>query len=192
MSALMTPSPAAGRSMGEGASSYRKNKMSKFSEGKGAIYFDHSVIFSVASLTARSAAGLVTKQDGSRARGFRFLKTEFYFFLRSLAATETLIIGLGGPGLTVVEIEEAIEADPQSPNDVSAAEHSMRFVTILGMVSGGTSRRVQIDGTVNLRWSYPESESMFVFAYNPDDADLSAASQEVIWLMKHYGVWLND
>lgn len=163
--------------------------MSKFTENKGAIRYDNSVIIAAASLASLDVAGGASKLDDTCRQGFRILKTVGDIFCKSLAVGETLIYGLA-VGLTAAEVEEALESDPQAPDDPPASEQSMRAVFPIGSLHGGD--KIGDHFEFNLRWSVKEGNSLLWWIYNPDNDPLSAASQDVIIFAKHFGVWLND
>ena len=103
--------------------------MSKFSEGKGAIYWDRMAldVYALAVLEAVSIAG---KADGSTSQGFGILNTEYYIHSD---ADVPLVTGTAGPTINATVVEEAIVVDPQSPEDRPSSEQVMRSVFVYGM-----------------------------------------------------------
>lgn len=166
--------------------------MSKFTEGKGAIYSE-TVDITLSTLAAKDVISAATKQDGSRAQGFRFLKSEVFVAANGLAAGEYIMVGLSGPTMDAVEVEEAIEADPQSPDDRSPVEHAMRPYWPLCILGGeANSGGMTIwQGEWKPRWSFTESVALSVWVYNLTTGALTTGCVVNVF-MKHFGVWLND
>lgn len=140
------------------------------------------------SLAALDAAASASKIDGTRERGFRVVKTDYFCYLNSGTATDVVVVGMGGPDLAPAEIEEAIEADPQHADDPVASEHVMRRLWPLEMIKDDTE---PVKGSEKLNWSYPEGTVLNWWVYNPSAAALNASATVTIFA-KHYGVWLND
>ena len=130
--------------------------MSKFSEGKGAIYWDRMAL-NVSGLAALDAVSIAGKADGARTQGFRILKTEYYIHSD---ADVPLLVGTAGPTINAAEVEEAIEGDPQSPEDRPASEHVMRPVFVYGTtgVRGNGQEVIQCEKVI--RWAYSEAGAM--------------------------------
>lgn len=165
--------------------------MSKFSEGGGAVYHERVVLTlgTLASLDALAVTGL---QDGSRSQGFRYLKSEYIIGVAGMTTDDgPVVVGVGGPGLSTAEIEEAIEADPQSSHDAPAGEQAMRPVWKIGAAVGDGMLNNGLPIIVNQRWSYPEDATMAFFAYNSSGAALTTGTV-ITMMIKHYGVWLRD
>ncbi len=166
--------------------------MSKFSEGGGAVLHG-TIVSTVASLAAAGVQSIVTKIDAARERGFRVLKIEGHIAIKNPVEDEFVVFGLAGPNFTAAEVKEALDADPQSPNDTPAQEQVMRPVWPLAMLTGTNGQNSPLEKfTVNPRWSYPEGSFMSFYAFNPDDDALSAGSQQLVGSWKAFGVWLND
>ncbi len=167
--------------------------MSKFSEGGGAILHG-TIVSTIASLAAGGVNSIVTKIDAARNRGFRVLKIEGFVAIKAGVVDEHVVFGLAGPNLTNTEVKEALDADPQDPNDIPANEQAMRPVWPLTMLQGEAAQ-VAVRPTafsLNPRWSYPEETFMSFYVQNPDDSAISAGSQQIIGSWKAFGVWLND
>ncbi len=168
--------------------------MSKFSDGGGAVIHG-TIVSTIASLGALAVVAITTKIDAARERGFRVLKIEGFVTLKGSVNDEYVVFGLAGPSLSTTLIKEALDADPQSPNDTAAHEEAMRPLwplVMLGDDDSGDSHNMPQRFTVNPRWSYPEGTFMSFYAQNPDDDALSGASQQIIGSWKAFGVWLND
>lgn len=159
----------------------------------GHIYYDNAVI-DVGALAAGDVTTVTLKQDGSRSQGFRFMKTEYWIVLENATDFESVMCGLAGPAIDAAEIEEAIEADPDSPHDRSASEQAMRPIWPLEVLmdTAQGDGRVVAKGTINLRWSFPEATAMNFWCYNMDVANPITTGARLRIFCKHYGVWLRD
>ncbi len=161
-------------------------------DGQGQILHD-TVILALGALAAGDTISAITKIDGTRSQGFRILKTEVMISHKGLGGGEgPVVVGLALNN-NAAEIEEALEADPQGPQDVPAAEQTTRPVWPLAMITqtdlGQVNNGMPIDK--NLRWSFSEAQAMSVWGFNVDDSVLTTGGQ-VIFSMKHFGVWLRD
>ncbi len=157
----------------------------------GFVYSDLADI-NVASLSALDAVSAALKQDGSRDQGFRFTRIEWELSLRNAVNDEgPFDVYIGGPGMSAADLELAIEADPQSPNQLAAAEQAMRIYFFLGRVTSLALEANAVSGVLKPMWSYPESDAMLVIAYNAGTVS-SAGSQLINYHAKNYGVWLRD
>lgn len=87
------------------------------------------------------------------------------------------------------DIEEAIEADPQNPQDDEENLQAKRPVWPLHIVGDGDPQAIK--GSFNPRWSCPEGRAAQWWAYNLDTAGLTDGEVLSIFA-KHYGVWLRD
>ncbi len=106
-----------------------------------------------------------------------------------------VLIGIAAPELTVVEIEESIDAVPTSQYDYPAVEHARRPVRVIGMfpsitadenLSQGEYRKRQRLGRV-LR--IPAGKELpQIFAYNRSGGPLTTGGV-VLASLKHYGTW---
>lgn len=161
--------------------------MSKFTEGKGAVYYD-ILNHTVGALAAGDCAVTTMKQDGSRQKGFRVLKSEYNIQVLSMTGNEALVVGVGGPYLSAAQIEEALEADPQQHDHAPDAEQSMRPLWILGILDESSD---PLKGEWKPRWSFPEGAAMNFFVYNPMSGAITTGAT-VVAVFKHFGVWLND
>lgn len=165
--------------------------MSKFSDNKGAVFYDEGIVLNTETIAANDVVGGSSKADDTRKQGFRTLKLEGHAYFKNGAADEFLIFGIA-VGLSAAEVEECLEADPQFPQDAAAQEKVMRPVFPLGAVHGdGASGRL-MSFKHNLRWSVKEGSSFLWWAYNPDSVAHSTAGQRLLIFAKHFGVWLED
>ncbi len=162
------------------------------------VYEVDEAVTELASLAGLDCSSVVIKIDGSRGRGFRITKTEYFVDISGLPA-------LGGPilyglavGLSSAEIEEAIEADPQDPNGVPEHEQVKRPVFPLGVFRRAqNTSESSVDNpidmplrTVNLNWSIPEGVGLQWWFYNLGGATDAGTNGTIF--AKHTGVWLND
>ncbi len=156
--------------------------------------YDESVILNIAALAANDMISVGGKIDATREVGVRVIKSEGWFFGRNLADDEQVIVGIQ-PISSAAEAEAGIEADPQSPFEVTTQglQHSRAWFPI-GVLMGptGTSPWGAFHFKNEIPWSYPEGAAMSYGVYNPDDAALSSVAQELIGFVKHQVVWLRD
>ncbi len=165
--------------------------------GKLTFVYDVQASGALGSLAALDMATVNSKIDGSRERGFRITKTMYDVDIYGYDGTEDGPVAFGlAVGMTAAEIEEAIEADPQSPNDVAAEERVGRAVFPLGVIprSGPSTPSNQHEmrelKTTSINWSVPEGSGLVWWFYNYGGA-LGAGNLASIFA-KHFGVWLND
>ncbi len=160
---------------------------------KLSFVYDESLIVSLASLTANDAVIGTSKIDAAREHGFRIVKTEGWIMLKGGIVNEFAIFGMAPWTMTAAEIEEGIEADPQSMFEVPETEQSSRPTFPMAVIGGAAAQaRQSAHFENNIPWSYPEGSSLQYWFYNPDDNSWSAGSQEAIIFAKHTGVWLRD
>ncbi len=169
--------------------------MSKFSEGGGAI-LSSNMLLALGALAAKDMTIVSDENiDISQEQGFRVLKSLVWISVQGLTSPEgPVLLGAAGPGINAAELEEAIEAKPTAPWDVTASEEAMRVYWPLGLVAAGSNDRPLNDGVAiefKPRWSFPEGSAMNWFAYNLDTAALQTGGI-VHFFAKHFGVWLKD
>lgn len=141
----------------------------------------------VAALAAGDVIAATTKIDASRLQGYRISKMEYGLHFEGGDDADAVWFGLA-TGLTAAEVEECLEADPQSPQDVPAAEQVKRFVFPLKLIGAGSE---PVNATKTLNWSIKEGQDLTIWAYNPTSAAISAGCV-VQFVAKIYGKWLND
>lgn len=151
-------------------------------------------IGSLASKTALSVAGNI---DSSRENGFRTLKQEGNVTPDGTALTAPtggpLIVGFCDDELTVTEIKEKIEANPQSSTSVTENEDAARVLFILGYCNlSDLNMRTNFQFTKRFKWSYPEGAGINYWVYNSDINTAIAATGQLKIFCKHIGVWLRD
>ncbi len=112
--------------------------------------------------------------------------------MKAPVADEFLAYGVAVGSLTLAEIEEWIEADPQSASKIDN-ERNNRPVFPLGTIGGWDSVNKQQSMALPMpAWSIPEGQSMNWWVYNFDNDAMSAGSQEVLIFANYMGVWLRD
>ncbi len=167
--------------------------MSKFSEGGGAINWDQFTSSAPGSLGSQDLTTIASKIDAARTRGFRVLKLKGHAHVAFMDSDEHIVFGVAGPGLSGAEIEEAIESDPQSPQDNVNIELSMRPVWPLGILGGSTdlggSPSASFEETI--RWSFPQGQAMLWWVYNTTASTLNVSTTFSV-VCKIFGVWLRD
>ncbi len=149
-------------------------------------------ISSLAAVTGKFAQG---KIDASRLMGFRSLMQQGNIVYESSAIVGgPIMVGFTSAGLSLTELEEAIEADPQSSIDKPAIEQTARPFFVLGFLEAVAKASVSSIRSFSkkFKWSYPESSSLEYFAYNTDLSTAIGASTQIKIFCKHVGVWLRD
>lgn len=152
------------------------------------------------ALAATTVLGTDTVIDSSRSRGFRITKAEIH----AIASYSGGADDQEGPiywgfahALSDAEIEEALKADPQRPDDIPAAEQSMRSIFPCGIIdfkdAGGKNVRItHEDGLMKkFNWSVPEGTDWRLWIYNMNAGALTTGSAIRV-MQKIYGVWLDD
>ncbi len=153
----------------------------------------------ISSLAAVTGVLGVGKVDASRTQGFRTLFQEGIVKINGGVVTSPT----GGPvytgfipfGMSLAEMEEKLEADPQSSDDSPATEQQLRRVFPFGYLDGSVgsgAAKAQLDFRTKHKWSYQEEGSLNYFAYNTDLNTALPASSQCQIHVKHTGVWLND
>ncbi len=170
--------------------------MASFSKGERTGILHEQFTLTLGTLATLDVISGITKIDGSRNQGFRVLKTLWTAIWGNSGASEGPIYFGLALNNSATEIEEALEADPQGPDDFPAVEQSMRPVWPLGLFTdSGTDIVTRInDGKVqeiNLRWSFSEHSALSVWAMNLGGGTLTTGSFVTV-TMKHFGVWLDD
>ncbi len=159
-----------------------------------------SIVWDQVGITLSTLAALTgilgaSRIDAAREQGFRVMKTEYVGSIVGRTNGEGPVMLAVGFNLSLAEMEEAIEADPQSSFDTPANEQVMRPVFILGIFDPlAASPAILNNGipkTVNFKWSAPEGGSMNWMAYNTSGSALTTGSVVRV-VAKHFGVWLKD
>ncbi len=155
------------------------------------------VSIDVSGLTSANVIGDVTKIDGARKQGVRIKQIKYAARWQQFTTLEGGVqIGLSvGDGLTDAEVEEALEADPQSDSDQPAQERSERKVFPLFMVPDST----QLDSDQQMefraidRWPFKElneNEALKTYAYNTSGSTLTSGLVKLDLVIT--GEWLRD
>ncbi len=98
---------------------------------------------------------------------------------------ETIAIGLMDVGLSLVELEEALEANYSGPDETVEREQSRRPVVLLGSI---TARDPHLDlHHRKINMTFPNGIALW--AYNPT-ATAIVASTSLTMLAKMYGVFI--
>ncbi len=147
------------------------------------------------TLQPRTAMRATSKIDAGRLQGFRVLRTEYFIVLRGVViAFDNILVGLAAD-LSIAEIKEAIEADPQRSNDPNLSEQAKRPLwplELMGAASVTLNGNLYAKGVHKLGWSIPEGVSLFWFVFNMDDIDQLTTGLNIQIIAKHFGVWLKD
>ncbi len=104
-----------------------------------------------------------------------------------------VLVGLAAPQLTIVEIEEAVDAVPVSQQDYPAIEHARRPVRVIGSFPSITADELLSQGQYRRRIRLPMTclNDGFLptfFAYNRSGGPLTTGGIILI-NAKHYGTW---
>lgn len=170
------------------------NSMAKNSENLNIVYDD--VTIDVGALASKDCIASASKIDSSRLNGFRIIKTEYWMDFEGKTAGEGPIMVGFSPLHSASEVEDTIEADPQSSAEMENNAVAKRPVFPLEMypTDGGDTnfeqQRIK-KGSFNPRWSVIEGRSAFWWVYNMEGAALTTGMLVHIFA-KHYGVWLRD
>ncbi len=164
-------------------------------DGKGVIIRESRI---QALGTLASQAGLLIGGKLATVERFRMLKTEIQASITAVTAGEAngYIFGLADGDLTIVEIEETIEADgPLGPNDVITSNLSMRPVWIVGGIQQQNNTEVLFTNdtggttmTATPRWTFAATKSWNWFIYNMGAAPTTGST--CILRVKSFGVWV--
>ncbi len=106
-----------------------------------------------------------------------------------------IVVGLADPELSVVEIEEAVDAVPTSQHDFPAIEHAKRPVRVIGSFPSITADELLSQGRyrkrVRLGMNVPAGKPLpTFFAYNRSGAALADTNGAIVMInAKHYGTW---
>ncbi len=162
--------------------------------------FDNDITFNLGTLAALDVVQVNSKIDGARNQGFRVVKSSVHFMMGGKTTDEgPIMIGVACNALSP-EVEEIMEADPQSPSDNDERGMGV-FIKPLFMITknelelplaSAPSERLSFTFTYGKNgWSVPEDQQLAYWAYNMDDAALTTGTQLRIFA-EHFGVWLRD
>ena len=155
-----------------------------------------NIEINIADLAAVSGIVGTSKIDTARAQGFRTVQQKDILTLDGTgvgsAVAGPILVGFAEAVLSIAEIEEAIENDPQSQKDQPATEQAGRKIFFLGYLGTEDSNQSQVRFTTKHKVSYIEGTNLLYFAYNTDlNTNVSATTQVKIFC-EHLGVWLRD
>ncbi len=159
-----------------------------------AIIWDEIQI-SLGTLATETAVQVASRIDAARLQGFRLLRTEYFIRAKGLTgADDPIVVGLNHD-LTVTEVKECINADPQRSGDTTAdaASRTKRPVwpfEVFGVYADGNGESVA-KGVAKIGWSAPEGTTFNWFVYNFGSGPLTTGGIVDI-IAKHFGVWLKD
>ncbi len=145
----------------------------------------------LAAITGVLGAG---KIDTARLNGFRTLAQRgFIQWSNSDGSGGPVMVGFCEAAMTLAELEEAIENDPQSSQDTPAIEQAGRKYYLLGYLSGIAGQPGNFkEFATKHKASYIEGNAMNFFAYNCNTATALDASNQIKVFCEHLGVWLRD
>ncbi len=150
----------------------------------------------ISSLAAQTGLQIPGKIDAARLNGFRTLKQSGIIQLEGTAeASPTggpIMVGFHAPDMSLAELEEAIENDPQSSAD-PLNEQARRAYFVLGYLqTSGSGTGSNRTFSKRFQWSYIEGTSLAYFAYNTDLTTAIPATSQIKIFCEHLGVWLRD
>ncbi len=150
---------------------------------------------SIAGLAAITGVVGASKIDANREQGFRTLFQSGNIAIDSAGDQGgPVFVGFAQQDLSLAQIEEKIEADPQNSDDTNQSELAERRVFPLGFLSTEPNAQGKQLSRVNTRhkWSFIEGTAMSYIAYNTDLTTAMPADTQVKIFVKHTGVWLRD
>ncbi len=145
------------------------------------------------ALAADTVLRATSRIDAGRLQGFRLLRTEYHVAARNMTSEDGPIhFGLA-VDLSVAEILECLNADPQRSNDVNLSEQAKRPVFPMGILfkDGDGNGQSVVSGVSKIGWSVPEGVSLFWYFHNMDLNTITTGTIVSI-IAKHFGVWLKD
>ncbi len=122
------------------------------------------------------------------------LRTEWFLSIQGLTSNEgPILVGLAHD-LTVAEIDEAFDGDPQRNADPNLEEQAHRPVWPLDMFFNNSAGNGKLlgNGVVKIGWSVPEGTQLKWFARNQEIANALTTGAVFKITAKHFGVWLKD
>ncbi len=162
---------------------------------------NNQVIHDLALLPLSTLGALVaivgaTKIDGARANGFHIDKIKVAMVVEGKTVDEGPILYGLAQDLTSLEVEAALEADPQIKGAIPETENANRKVFPLGvipfnMVDGQADRLVPMMEIHD--WpsrDYNEGQKLVTWAYNIGSALTTACILNFFFV--YVGRWLND
>ncbi len=164
-------------------------------DGKGVIIKED--ISQVLGTLAGGAAIIVATSKATFQSAFRMLKSEITAQITGMTGGEsdgTLMLGIANGGLSVAEIEAAIELNgPLSRSDRVNNELAMRPVWYIGRFSGPgfSATRQHLDGVYKRAWTFGETDGWNLFVHNVGATALTTGSTARI-KATHFGVWVGE
>ncbi len=146
------------------------------------------------TLAAGTSIKTNLKIDGNREQGCRISKIRYALSVVAKPALGPILYGLCSADLTVAELDECLDSNPEQPNAVPEQEEAMRQVVPFGLIPKGL-----IETVTNIMpymrgswfWEVPEGQGLQFFCRNQDDAALTGATL-IDFSAFISGVWLDD
>ncbi len=140
--------------------------------------------------------GLSARIDVAKAQGFRTVQQEGVLeFNASDGSGGPVLVGFCSVSLSLAQIEEKIEADPEGMEDTEPMEQVRRRIYWLGFLQpsagGGNVGAIHAFKKTH-KVSFIEGEGMQYFVYNTDPTGALDAANTIKITCKHLGVWLRD
>ncbi len=149
---------------------------------------------SIASLATLTAQDLTTNYDSEINRSLLLKHVRANLVIKAAVDEEFIIVGMARGEASVTGIKNALESVQLTEDLETQAVVRDVFMETLMMMGDPASigLLVEIDVSLGGGKGIPveEDEGVKWFAYNPDDGNLSAGSQEVIGMAVYNGIWL--
>ncbi len=160
--------------------------------------FDADANLTLGALGGNDVIAQNSSIDGSRAQGFRIMKSEIFMTLTGKTTAEGPIIWGVACNMDAAEIEAAMEADPQDRNaDDSRGEGTfIKILDVIGLVEVTRPTTNSLNSPLfkvsygRNGWSIPEGQNLSFWAMNVGAALTSGTV--LLFSAEHFGVWLRD
>ncbi len=123
---------------------------------------------------------LLAEISGSIQQDFWAISADLTWSVRGLTAGEgPLRVGLAQGSLTTTQVEEALDASPNSESDTVAREQASRPVRNVGIISGVATEETMNDGKpirTKLKMAIANSADLDMFVRNESGATLTTGA----------------
>ncbi len=167
----------------------------QFMAGSRKFLLHEFIDMGISGLASLDLNQFVSKIDTAKENGVRITKVKGALTFKDKTTTiGPLLVGAAVGSWNATEIEEAIEADPQSHEDGPTTEKAHRAVWPLWVIPASVETASQhIVPMEELYWPFKEideGEQVSFWIYNMDTASLTAmtAILALVW----FGEWLRD
>ncbi len=162
-------------------------------DGRSQVIHD-TVTVSLSTLAAGGVVLGAIKIDASQQNGFRVKKVRAAVSYEQKDTVKgPIVVGFAASSLTLTEVKECLDADPQGPDDIPAADQANRKVWPVWMMPAATELdNRNIREMVEIYWPYKEVAENVPFQAWAQNIDGSAVSALIVIQMAFYGIWLRD